>query len=136
MPLRRPSPVAVTTSTAGAEVPGVDGRSPPRTVTVTQYSRRGVLAVWAAAAVPMGVLAWVVAPAVGGAGPALTRALLVLLTAGLIWQFVLVLVLVGYEQRSLRWSRLREALWLTSPWSPRTGRVGGRAWLVVIPAIV
>jgi membrane protease YdiL (CAAX protease family) len=107
-------------------------------VTVTQYSRRAILAIWAAAALPMGVLAWIVAPGFAGGGGAesLVRPLLVCLTAGLIWQFVLVVGLVGYEQRSLRWSRLREALWLRKPRSPRTGRVGGRTWLVVIPLIV
>ena len=106
-------------------------------VTVTQYSRRGILAIWAAAALPMGALAWIVAPAIAdSSGAPLTRALLVCLTAGLIWQFVLVVGLVGYEQRSLRWSRLREALWLRPPRSPRTGRVGGRTWLVVIPLIL
>lgn len=110
--------------------------SRPGTITVTQYSRRGILAIWAAAALPMGALAWIVVPALAGGGASLTRALIVAMTAGLIWQFVLVVGLVGYEQRSLRWSRLREALWLRSPRSPRTGRVGGRTWLVVIPLIV
>jgi len=106
-------------------------------ITVNQYSRRAILAIWAAAALPMGGLAWVVAPAVApDGGESLTRALIVLLTAGLVWQFVLVAGLVGYEQRSLRWSRLREALWLRPPQSPRTGRVGGRTWLVIIPLIV
>ncbi len=110
---------------------------PPRTgaVTVTQYSRRSILAIWAAAALPMGALAWIVAPAIadGSDAESLFRPLLAALTAGLIWQFVLVVGLVGYEQRSLRWSRLREALWLRQPRSPRSGRVGGRIWLVVIP---
>jgi uncharacterized protein len=107
-------------------------------VTVTQYSRRAILGIWAAAAIPMGALAWIVAPAVadGGDAESLIRPLLVFLTAGLIWQFVLAVGLVGYEQRSLRWSRLREALWLKKPRSPRTGRVGGRTWLVVIPLVV
>lgn len=109
----------------------------PGAITVNQYSRRAILAIWAAAALPMGALAWIVAPAIAdGGGAPLTQALLVCLTAGLIWQFVLVVGLVGYEQRSLRWSRLREALWLRQPRSPRTGRVGGRVWLVVIPLIV
>jgi len=115
----------------------VPGRSPGAgAVTITQYSRRAIVAIWAAAALPMGVLAWIVAPAIaGGGGAALSRALLICLTAGLIWQFVLVAVLVGHEQRSLRWSRIRPALWLQSPRSPRTGRVGGWTWLVVIPLI-
>jgi len=48
---------------------------------------------------------------------------------------VLVVALVGYEQRTLRWSVVRDALWLRSPRSPRSGRVGGRTWLIVIPLI-
>jgi membrane protease YdiL (CAAX protease family) len=70
-------------------------------------------------------------------GPApLIRTLLALLTVGLIWQFVLVVVLVYRERGSLRWSVLKEALWLHSPRSPKTGRVGGWLWLVVIPFVV
>jgi uncharacterized protein len=47
-----------------------------------------------------------------------------------------VLALVAREQRSLRWSVLKQALWLRRPESPRTGRVGGRVWLVVVPMTV
>jgi membrane protease YdiL (CAAX protease family) len=104
-----------------------------------QYSLAMILGVWAAAALPMAALAWVVAPLVADRleGPlALPRALLVLLTLGLIWQFVLVVVLVHRERGSLRWSVLKDALWLHSPRSPKTGRVGGRLWLVVIPFVV
>lgn len=46
-------------------------REPPSTITrttVRQYSPVTVLAVRAAAAIPTGPLAWVVAPAVAGAG--------------------------------------------------------------------
>jgi membrane protease YdiL (CAAX protease family) len=43
---------------------------------------------------------------------------------------------VWREQRSIRWSTLREALWLRAPRSPRSGRVGGRVWLVLIPLIL
>jgi len=116
----------------------VPGRSPRAgAVTISQYSRRAIVAIWAAAALPMGVLAWIVAPAIaaGRGGAPLARALLICLTAGMIWQFVLVAGLVGYEQQSLRWSRIRPALWLQSPRSPRTGRVGGWTWLVVLPLI-
>jgi len=66
----------------------------------------------------------------------LAQSLLVLLAIGLAWQFVLVMLLVWREQRSLKWSVLREALWLRAPQSPRTGRVGGRVWLVLIPLSV
>jgi uncharacterized protein len=106
---------------------------------IPQYSLRKILAVWAAAALPMGLLAWVLAPWLADRldGPnQLPKALLLCLTAGLIWQFVLVVVLVAREQRSLRWPVVRRALWLQAPRSPRTGRRGGRLWLVVIPLIV
>ena len=106
------------------------------TVHIPQYRRRSILAVWAAATAPMAALAWIVAPqlALTFHGPApLGRALILLLGAGLIWQFVLVAGLVFTEQRTLRWSVLREALWLRQPRSPRSGRVGGRLWLLLIP---
>jgi membrane protease YdiL (CAAX protease family) len=64
------------------------------------------------------------------------KSLLVVLTAGLIWQFVLVALLVWHEQRTFRWATVRDALWLRSPRSPTTGRVGGKLWLIVIPLIV
>jgi membrane protease YdiL (CAAX protease family) len=111
---------------------------PPGEVVIPQLRRRGVLAVWAAAAVPMGVLAWVVAPLVADhlTGPApLARALIVALAVGLVWQFVLVVVLVRREQGTLRWSVVRAALWLRAPRNPRTGRRGGLLWLVLVPAV-
>ena len=105
---------------------------------IKQYSLVQIVAVWAAAAVPMGVLAWIVAPSfadrLSGAGDVpMFKALILLLTVGLVWQFVLVVGLVWLEQRSLRWSTIRQALWLRSPRSPRSGRVGGRLWLILIP---
>jgi CAAX protease family protein len=108
---------------------------------VRQYSLPQIVGIWAAAALPMAVLAWVVAPQLAdrlsGAGHIpMIKSLLLLLTAGLIWQFVLVAVLVWHEQRTFRWSTVRDALWLRSPRSPTTGRVGGRLWLILIPLIV
>ena len=87
---RRPS------TTRGAQLarPG-DEHSLP------QLGLLGIIAVWAAAAIPMGLLAWVAAPQLADhlSGPgALSRALLITLTAGLVWQFVLVLGLVWREQ--------------------------------------
>jgi uncharacterized protein len=107
---------------------------------VRQYSLAQILAVWAAASIPMAVLAWVVAPLLGallgGGDVAFIKALLLCITAGLIWQFVLTLILTRREQGTLRWSRVRDALWLLSPRDPRSGRVGGRVWLWVIPFVL
>jgi membrane protease YdiL (CAAX protease family) len=62
--------------------------------------------------------------------------LILALTAGLFWQFMLVLWLVRREQGTLRWPVLREALWLRAPVSPRNGRRGGRVWCVLLPMVV
>src|SRR5919197_1076729 len=100
-----------------------------RYAAVKQYSLAQILGVWAAAAIPMGLLAWVGAPLLrdqlGGKEP-LGESLLILLTLGLIWQFVLVVILVRQELGGLEWPRVRDALWLRSPRDPNTGRVGGR----------
>jgi uncharacterized protein len=107
--------------------------SQPDPYDVRQYSRLGVLGVWAAAALPMAGLAWVVAPAVAGHSASQHRfvlTLLVALTAGLIWQAVLVLVLVGRERRDPSWTSLRDRLWLRAP-STSTRR-GGRLWWWVL----
>jgi uncharacterized protein len=113
----------------------------PVAATIPQYRKRAIFQVWAAAALPMAALAWLVAPGLadrfaGEGHVPMAKALIVTLTVGLVWQFVLVAILVGREQRTLRWSAVREALWLRSPRSPRSGRIGGRIWLIVIPLIV
>src|SRR5678815_586137 len=120
------------TARSGAAVTGVE---------IPQLRIRAIFAVWAAAALPMAVLAWLVAPVLadrfaGDGHVPMAKALIVSLTIGMVWQFVLVAILVGREQGTLRWSTVREALWLRSPRSPRSGRIGGRVWLVVIPLIV
>jgi uncharacterized protein len=82
----------------------------------------------------MGVLSWVVAPAIkdqfsGEANVPLVKALLLLLTGGLIWQFVLVVILLRREQGTLRWPVVREALWLRSPATRRAaGAEAGSGW--------
>jgi uncharacterized protein len=131
----------------GVSVPLTDARAVPSArpatpqVEIPQLRLRAIFGVWAAAALPMAALAWLVAPALadrfaGDGNVPMAKALIVCLTVGLVWQFALVAILVGREQRSLDWSTLREALWLRSPRSPRTGRSGGRVWLVLIPLIV
>ena len=79
---------------------------------------------------------WLRGSQANSTSPCPCRALLASLTVGVIWQFVLVMVMVYRERGSLRWSVLKDALWLRAPRSPRTGRVGGWLWLVLIPALL
>jgi membrane protease YdiL (CAAX protease family) len=99
-------------------------------IEIRQYSTAKTLLVWAAAAAPMGVLAWVVAPRLPGD---FTVDLVGCLAAGLAWQCLLVLGLVYAEQRTLRWRVLCEALWLRAP-STATRR-GGRLWWWALAAV-
>jgi CAAX protease family protein len=127
------TPAPVTVRSADQPARPADERALP------QLGLRGIIAVWAAAALPMGLLAWVVAPLLADqlSGPgALVRALIITLTAGLVWQFVLVMALVRREQGSLRWPVVRDALWLRAPRARRTGRRGGKLWLLVLPLSV
>ena len=123
-----------TYSTGPAVVPAdADPRPLP------QYSRRRILGTWAAAALPMAALAWIVAPWLARTfeGPsAWPRAILLSLTVGMVWQFVFVVLTVHREQGSLRWSVVKDALWLRAPRSPRTGRRGGRLWWVLVPLVL
>jgi len=105
-----------------------------------QYTLWQILVIWALAAIPMGVLSWVVFPAVSpdfnsdplGAG--VTR--LVLLTIGLVWLFVLSMIIVRKEEGNLRWATVKRRLWLNTPRDPKTGEPRRRLWLWVILFVI
>jgi len=106
-------------------------------VAVPQYRLTTILIVWAAAALPMAALGWIVAPAVARdpAHPGFER--LGVLTIGLVWQFALVVLMLRREAGSLRWSTLRARLWLTLPRPPelRSSRAGLWWWLVPVALV-
>jgi membrane protease YdiL (CAAX protease family) len=111
----------------------------PDLPTLPQYSRRQVLAVWAAVTAPMSVLGWGVAPWLSHhlhTRDPFIDALLICFDVGLAWQLVLVLALVRREQGSLAWPRVRDALWLRAPRDPSSGRRGGRVWWWVVPFVL
>ncbi|SRR5581483_8242400 len=105
-------------------------------VLIPQYSLGKILLVWAAATIPMIILGWVVAPALAHniQTPALAR--LAVLTVGLVWQFLLVMILLYREAGNLRWSTIRQRLWLTTPRSPRTGEPRARFWWWLLPFVL
>jgi hypothetical protein len=100
--------IALTENLQEVSAAGLKGQIP-------QYSVVQIMAIWAAAAIPMGLLAWVAAPSLAELlqGPApLAQALFIAMTIGLVWQFLVVVALVRWEQGSLRWNVVRQALWL------------------------
>jgi CAAX protease family protein len=105
-----------------------------------QYSLAKILGIWALAAIPMGILGWIVFPAVSpdpGADPlgaGVTR--IVLLTTGLIWLFALSMIIVRQEEGDLRWATVKRRLLLNTPRDPTSGETRGRLWLWVIPFLI
>lgn len=112
----------------------------PATEMTGQYSLAKILVIWALAAVPMAILSWIVFPALSpdyrsdplGAG--VTR--FVLLTLGLIWLFVLSMIIIRQEEGNLRWATVKRRLWLNTPRDPKTGEPRRRLWLWLVPLMI
>ena len=103
---------------------------------IPQYRISKILLIWAAAAIPMGILGWLVAPAVARTSeqPGFIR--IAVLMVGLIWQFVLVVFLLYKETGTFQWATLRQRLWLNTPRSPKTGELRRSLWWWLIPVVL
>ena len=88
----------------------------------------------------MGILGWIVFSLVAPdfeSDPlefGVTR--VVLLTLGLIWLFVLSIIIVRQEEGNLHWATLKRRLRLNTPREPATGQPRARLWLWVVPFLV
>lgn len=105
-----------------------------------QYSLARILGIWVLAAIPMAILSWIVLPALSPGfgsdplGSGVTR--IVLLTLGLIWLFILSLIIVRREEGDLRWATVTRRLRLNAPRDPKTGEARRRLWLWVAPFLI
>lgn len=103
---------------------------------LAQYSSVAILGIWAIVTVPMALLAFVAAPAMisqTSINPGLV--FWMLMVVGMIWQFVVSVVVLRIELGTLRWSVVRERIWLNQPRDPRTGKSRRILYLWAIPAI-
>lgn len=103
-----------------------------------QYTLGQVLGIWLAAGAPMWLLGWVAYPALSAGLSAIDAGLLrmKLLTVGLIWQFVLAMIILYREEGNIRLSTISRRFWLNHPVSARTGETKKALWWWVIPLIV
>ena len=103
-----------------------------------QYTLLQIVGIWLAAGAPMWILGWLVYPALSQNLTPVDAGLLrmKLLTAGLVWQFVLSLLILYREEGNLRLSTIRRRFWLNNPVSPRTGRKDNRLWWLLVPLIL
>jgi hypothetical protein len=87
-----------------------------------QYTLWQVLGIWLAGGAPIWLLGWVAYPALSAGRSAADAGLLRinLLTVGLIWQFVLAMIILYREEGNIRLSTIRRRFWLNHPVSPKT----------------
>ncbi len=102
-----------------------------------QYGLAKILGIWVLAAAPMGLLAWVVFPALKdnvSMHPGIF--LWVLMIIGLMWEVVLSLAILYRETGTLNLGAIRHRTWRQQPRDPKTGQPRGRLWLWLIPVIL
>ena len=116
----------------------ITATSHPETLSGTdQYSLGQILGIWAIVALPMALLSWVVAPLIipyVPLHPGITFWLLIII--GMIWQFVVSLVILYRELGTLRWSVLRRRTWLQTPRDPKTDQPNAKLFWWVIPPLI
>jgi membrane protease YdiL (CAAX protease family) len=100
-----------------------------------QYTLWQILGIWLAGGAPIWLLGWVVYPALSAGLSPLNAGLMrmKLLTVGLIWEFVLAMVILYREEGDIRLSTISRRFWLNHPVSANTGETKKSLWLWMIP---
>ena len=105
-----------------------------------QYNLLKIIGLWAAVAIPLGILGWVVFPALApdwGVDPmGVGLARMGSITIGLFWEFVLAIIIVRSEEGNLRWATVKRRLRLNAPLSLKTGESRPKRWLWLIPLLI
>ena len=107
------------------------------TQTNDQYSLGKILGIWVLAAAPMGLLAWVVFPALKDQVAIQPQIFFFALNvAGLLWDAVVALTIIYRETGTLNLGTIRDRTWRQNPRDPKTGKPRGILWLWLIPIII
>ncbi len=104
--------------------------------TTAQYSLLKILAIWASVTAPMAILAFVVAPAImphTSLHPGIVY--WIAMVVGMMWQFVVSLLVLRHELGGLHWAAIKERIWANQPREPRTGKPRKLLFGWVVPAI-
>jgi len=108
------------------------------TTAENQYTLWQILGIWFMAAAPMGILGWVAYPALSAGLTPLDAGLMrmKLITVGLVWQFVLAMIILYREEGNIRLSTISRRFWLNHPKSARSGETNKALWWWLIPFIL
>ncbi|MFD0673514.1 CPBP family intramembrane glutamic endopeptidase [Cohnella sp. GCM10027633] len=102
-----------------------------------QYSVAKIMGLWALVAVPMLLFRFALLPAlvpVVDMHPGILY--WIMMIVGMIWQFVLSVIVLRRELGKLSWEKLKERLWLNHPVHPRTFRPYKLVYSFTIPIIL
>lgn len=100
-----------------------------------QYTLWQILAIWAGAALPMGLVYWVILPILDSRGSMYPFTYLFLITLGMIWQGILAYMLLRREVQPFTWESVKNRLWLFTPSNPRSGVRSRSLFLWTIPLV-
>jgi hypothetical protein len=103
-----------------------------------QYSLLQILGIWLAGGAPLWIVAWLVHPALSQGIPGLETGILwmKLMIIGLVWEFVLSMLILYREEGNIRISTIRRRFWLNNPISRRTGQKDNRLWWLLVPLML
>ncbi|MGB4293379.1 MAG: CPBP family intramembrane glutamic endopeptidase [Bacteroidales bacterium] len=103
----------------------------------TQYSLKKILTIWILSSLPMAILAFVITPALI---PVIKLPPLIIywlaINLGLLWQFILSIIVLKNDGYVISWSTIRKRLWFQRPRNPKTGVANLWLFLWVIPFII
>jgi membrane protease YdiL (CAAX protease family) len=104
----------------------------------SQYTFWQIISIWLAGGAPLWIFGWLVYPALRQGLPAMDAGLLwmKLVIVGLVWQFLLSMLILYREEGNVRISTIRRRFWLNTPVSPRTGEKDNRLWWLLIPLML
>ena len=104
---------------------------------IRQYSLLEILGIWAAVALPMGLIYWVIRPFV------IPRVqwepgflYLILITLGLVWEGIVAYLILRREVRPFTWANIKDRVWLQTPTDPKTGVPSKWLYLWTIPLLL
>lgn len=105
-------------------------------MTNDQYSISKILGIWFVVTLPMGFFSWILVPAIIPHIPLHPGLVLwICMVIGMVWQFVVSMVILKKELKEFTWKNIKERLWLQHPVDPKTGATNKRLYLWVIPVI-
>lgn len=115
---------------ATQEIASINNAQSVSATATDQYTLWQILGIWLAAALPMGLLGWAAYPALSVGLAPLDAGLLrmKLFTVGLVWQFVLAMIILYCEEGNIRLSTISRRFWLNHPKSARSGETKKALW--------